>query len=353
MSLWNKILLVLIGLASLAFFYTAARTLKTYQYWGDKVAELTRSLEAQKEKNFHLVNNDQEGDKGIRRLEADLQRLLTDRGRIWEKCEPQKVAVNGDVTVGTELSGSPNRISDKTVLYVFEDSEGQSGAYLGEFKASDPTDNKVVLTPTMTPTLRELNRLKASKGPWTLYELMPADRHYAFAGLSDEDKKALFPASVPPDVVAEYLRDGQPAKPDDPKDCQVDGKYVRRLQDYKEIFRSQYMDRTLFNDVCEALDRDIAYMSDAKDDAHRQVQFAQQYQAVLTTDKAVAEKERQAAGLHRTWLEKQLAGMQAEVARLIKDNLLKAAEIAKLQLYAARQIDARTQTMAQSGAGNR
>jgi len=33
MSLWNKILLGLIFVASLGFFYTAARTLKTQKSW--------------------------------------------------------------------------------------------------------------------------------------------------------------------------------------------------------------------------------------------------------------------------------------------------------------------------------
>ena len=33
MSIWNKILIGLIFVASVAFFYMAARTLKTHQYW--------------------------------------------------------------------------------------------------------------------------------------------------------------------------------------------------------------------------------------------------------------------------------------------------------------------------------
>jgi hypothetical protein len=109
----------------------------------------------------------------------------------------------------------------------------------------------------------------------------------------------------------------------------------------------------LFADVTEALVRDKQYLDDAKNDADRQVQFAEQYVTVLRADMAVAVKEQRAAGGFRALLDQRLAAMQQIVAKLIKDNLEKAAEIAKLQLLAAERIDARTQTMAQSGAGNR
>ena len=35
MSIWNKVLVGLICVASLALFYLAARTLRTHQYWCD------------------------------------------------------------------------------------------------------------------------------------------------------------------------------------------------------------------------------------------------------------------------------------------------------------------------------
>ncbi|MGD0898885.1 MAG: hypothetical protein ABR915_13690 [Thermoguttaceae bacterium] len=352
MSLWNKILLWVIGLVALpVFFYMAARTLKTYHYWGNQVSLLTTQLKAQQEKNFHLVNDDEPGNKGIRRLEADLNRLLTNRGRIWKDCEPQKVSLNGEVAVGTEQAGSPNHISDKMVLYVFEGSDDQqSGSYLGEFKVTEVAENKVGLAPTAALTPRELKRLTGSKGPWTLFELMPADRHFAFADLSEDEKKALFPSNVvSPKVVSEYLRDGQPSKADDPEKCRRDGKYVRRLRDYKELFRSYRTDRTLFVDICEALVRDKQYIDDAKTDAERQVQFVEQYVAVLRTEKAQAIKARQAAGGFRALLEQRLAGIQDKVAALIKDNLTKAAEINQLQVAAAQRI----RTMEQTGARNR
>ncbi len=50
-------------------------------------------------------------------------------------------------------------------------------------------------------------------------------------------------------------------------------------------------------------------------------------------------------------LDKELAAVNAEIARLIETNKAMAGRIAKLQLEAARRIDERTRAMAQSGAG--
>ena len=73
---------------------------------------------------------------------------------------------------------------------------------------------------------------------------MPQDSHEIFAALSDAEKKALLPA----DSVAEYLKDGRPAAKDDPKECVVDGKYVRPLRDYDVLFRADQEKRILLTD---------------------------------------------------------------------------------------------------------
>ncbi|MGA2063825.1 MAG: hypothetical protein ABSG86_02600 [Thermoguttaceae bacterium] len=355
MSLWNKILLGLIFVASLGFFYTAARTLKTQKSWREYAQGLQHKLTAQLEENRKLLESDEAGNKGIRRLSTDLQRLLINRGRIWQKCEPQRAAANGQVAVGVEQAAGPGKITDKMVLYVFEEGDDQQPReYLGEFKVGEVAENKIGLAPTMALTGRELKRLTGSKGPWTLYELMPADRHLAFSDLPEDDRRALFSKDiVPKEVVEEYVRDGHAARADDPKQCQVDGKYVRPLRDYKELFRSYQTDHTLFVDVTAVLEHDQKYLNDAKDDADRQVQFAQQYVTSLKTEYGVAAKEQRAAGGFRALLEQRLAAIQDRVAKLIAGNQGIAAEITNLQVQAARWIDARTKTMAQSGAGNR
>ena len=138
MSIWNKVLLGFVGVASVVFFYTAARTLKTQKYWRELEKQFSEKLDALEKRNRELVDSDELEDKtlGIRRSEADLDRLLVNRGRVWEKCEPQKIDPRtGQVAVNTD-SANPNRISDKMILYVFEEGEGQKGGrYIGEFKA--------------------------------------------------------------------------------------------------------------------------------------------------------------------------------------------------------------------------
>jgi hypothetical protein len=355
MSLWNKILLGLVALASLGFLYMAARTLKTQKSWREYVRALDHQLAVKTEENRKLLTSDEEGNKGIRRLSTDLERLLIGRGRVWQKCEPERVQPDGQARVGVEQAGGPGRISDQMVVYVFEEGDDQQPReYLGEFKVKDVAENKVGLVPAVTFSQRELKRLAGSKGPWTLYELMPADRHFAFAGLSEDDRRALFPKDVvPKEVVDEYVRDGQPAKADDPPQCQVDGKYVRPLRDYKELFRSYQTDQTLFADVTESLTRDKQYLEEAKNDADRQVAFAEKYVVALRADMAVAAKEQQEVGAERQRLADTLDRMRQLVTQLIGLNAGIYGEITRLQLLAAGQIDARTQTMVQSAAGNR
>ena len=349
MSVWNKVLVGLIFCASLVFFYTAARMVKTHKYWRELEQQFSDKLEALKEQDRKLVEADELEDKtfGIQRSQAELQRMLINRGRVWEKCEPQKVdAKTGQVSVNIDPA-TPN-LTGKMVVYVFEDPEGaKGGRYVGEFKVTDVGDHSVQLAPTESLLDSELKRVASSKGPWLIYELMPVDRHDVFADLSDEEKKGLLPEVS----VVEYLKDGQTAQAGDPKECVVDGKYQRRLRDYKEIFKTCRAERTLYVDMVAALQRDAQYLTEAYDDARKQVQFAEQEVAVLRSDKATALKEEKAVVQHRANLQAMLARLQEIVAQRIKDNLALAASIAKIQLDAAQRIDERTRTMAQAGAG--
>ncbi|MGA2617165.1 MAG: hypothetical protein ABSF26_06100 [Thermoguttaceae bacterium] len=353
MSIWNKILLWFIGVAAAVCFYTSARTLKTYQHWCTKAIDFQTKLEALQKTNQDLLEADKDrpladGSMGVRALKAELTLLLLNRGRIWDKCDLQKVDPRtGDVALNTD-AGTPNRISVNTILYAFEDWDDKSpGQYVGEFKATAVADNKVQLAPTLNLTERDLKRLAGSKGPWSMYELMPVDRHTALASLSEEEKKARLPA----ESVAEYLKDGQPAAADDPPQRKEEGKYRRSLRDYKELFRASHSERTLFVDRFEALTRDVKYLADSKTDSLEQTQFAQRELGSVQTELALARKEQKEVADHMAVLEHLLQGLQQIVAERIRGNLAIAREIAKVQLDAARLIDERTRTMAQFGPG--
>ena len=342
MSIWNKILVGLVVFASLGFFYTAARALKTLEYWETSAHNF--------EKKLAEVGGKIEADKtAIDQARMDIHRLLVNRGRIWQKCVPDRAdGATGSVSVNID-SSAPHRISDKMLLYVFEDGEGaKQGAYIGEFLVTQVADTKVQLTPAAKLSAAELTRLTGSKGPWSLYELMPVDRYDAFAGLSEDELKAMLPA----ESVAEYAKEVERQKllADKTADKTKLGE-ARKLRDYKTLFRSCQTARTLFADTMAALMRDLEYLQGAVSSAQNQVKLAEQEVAKLEVADKAANKEKDKVVEHRTVLEAKLKGVQQFVTQKIKENLVFAAEIAKIQLNAAERIDERTHTMAQAGAG--
>ncbi len=55
MGIWNKVLVGLIGVASLVLFYLAARTMKTHQYWRELAAKYEQRIEQLERANQALV----------------------------------------------------------------------------------------------------------------------------------------------------------------------------------------------------------------------------------------------------------------------------------------------------------
>ena len=128
---------------------------------------------------------------------------------------------------------------------------------------------------------------------------MPQDSHEIFAALSDAEKKALLPA----DSVAEYLKDGQPAAKDDPKECVVDGKYVRPLRDYDVLFRADQEKRILLTDSIDAATRDKKLAQEA-------LALAQKQADACTRDIAAAKEELDEVAAQRELVADYLAKFQ-------------------------------------------
>ena len=163
---------------------------------------------------------------GIRQVRLELHKLLLGRRRVWFGCEPKmpiKIGRNdgtAEITLTIEKP-APSGIARKTVLYAFQEADVQKkGAYLGEFvvKSASEKDKQVTLIPTDKLTPREIDRLEKAKDSWILYDILPSDNHEIFAGMSDAQKKALLPM-LSPASLQEYLKDGQPAAKDDPKEA--------------------------------------------------------------------------------------------------------------------------------------
>ena len=251
MSIWNKILLTLIFFASLAFFYAAARMVRTYQYWAGQTDKFEQALTDRNGQIVSLRTADHEhplpdDSIGVLQLRIDLGRVLANRGRVWTKWEKQKAGPDPqkagilDVTIATDES-VPSAFTKNMLVYAFEEGDDQPpGKYLGEFRVVEISERQIVLAST-TPLVKSdnpelkvkllANNVLESRGPWVLYELMPTDEHEAFTNLTEDDKKW-----VPDD----FSKDGQ-AGADDKR-------YVRTLRDYLGIFRDCETYRTLFAD---------------------------------------------------------------------------------------------------------
>ena len=174
MSIWNKVLVGLILVASLGFFYLAMRALKTHQYWRTLAAAAEAKIDTLKQENQELRDGKGEGESyepGIEQLRIQLHKMLIDRGRVWYNCEPEPNPQTGQVAVTTDLP-DPHGIGDKTILYVFEEAEvdssnpAESRQYIGEFRVTGVEGKQVALAPSMRirPDSRQFKRLVAIRG---------------------------------------------------------------------------------------------------------------------------------------------------------------------------------------------
>ena len=389
MSIWNKILIGFIFVASVAFFYLAARALKTHQHWRDIALKLEQSLGDENKLQQTLLGNSVEQQSGedstlgIRQATLEVHKLLIDRGRVWYGCRPQQVdPASGAASVMTELPHPP-QIKVQTVLFVFDEVDVQNGGrYLGEFTVSavgGDGDSQIELQPTRKMTPQECTRLAQSQAgaesSWTLCEIMPQDNHEIFEELDEEERRAMLPAAT----VEEYLSDGQRMTTDevarqglqgevlsvdangelvrDARQVPVqvedgEGKYVRKLRDYEVLFNTYHAQWSELTDLLEASARDKAYIEAALENANQQKQFRQTEVDDLKVELAKIERERDAVAAHLGALEGRMAAMRTAIAAMIKDNREKAGEIARIQLEATRRIDERTRRMAQAEAGN-
>lgn len=363
MCIWNKILVGLISVASIVFFYMAARALQTETYWSGTAQKFERRIKQVNKESQELAEGAQE-QPGIRQIRMDLHKLLLDRRRMWSKCDPKvKLSADGataEVTVavdqtigrGEKVQSVPHGIVKGLVVYAFEKADIQDkGQYIGEFTVSNTGEKQVTLVPTSKLSPHALDKLKKTNNrPWVLYEILPRDNHEIFASLTDAEKKALLP-TLPPESLQEYLKDGKPAEKNDPADRVVNGKFVRPVIDYGVVFTSERDQRILLVDSIEAVAKDMQLVQAALVEARAQEEACKRNIDSTEEELKKMTQERDVVGTLHQKLEKSLDAVQKYITRLTETNQAMAGQIAKFQLEAARRIDERTRTMAQSGAG--
>ncbi|MHB1037295.1 MAG: hypothetical protein ACYC35_23300 [Pirellulales bacterium] len=362
MSIWSKVLIGLIMVAALGFFYMAASTLQIQRAWREEVRKYENALATIRKQNRDLKEGAEAADAaamGIRQTEMELHKVLIDRGRVWYGCKPERAAdvKTGEVKVAVNLP-NPHRIKDKTVLYVFEEKAREAGgAYLGEFQAKAVADKQVTLEPVTTTTAdgklvvgmtgRELKRLAASTGTWTIYEVMPIDSHEIFTGLDDAKLKAMVPAASYP----EYAKDGKPAGANDPAERVVeiqaaDGSkskvYQRQLTDYGILFDELQRQRAIKLDEIDATTKDNQRIAAAKADVDQEGQYLQAQIAKSNKELAWNKHEVTSVKEYRLALETELGKVQAAMKQTYAANKAVADELAAIQWKATQEINART-----------
>jgi hypothetical protein len=309
MSIWNKVLVGLIIVVGLAAYFFAARTLRARYYWGESAKLYGDKLEeVAKEKQVLVEGNAAEGKPGIRQLKYEVEAMVVGRGRVWRNSQP-KVGQNGEAIVVTQLA-APHKDAVKTQLFVFEEPSGQeTGAYLGEFTVTAVAGQQWQLQPVRPMTPAELARLQQSRGPWSLYEVMPGEPFETSAAAQPNPAPAV---------------------------------------DYHVLFTDFYRQRAELQDLT-TVTTDDAQSVEASDAAARQYVDLLQKDIASTKDELKAmQAEVAVVAKHFDALKAKLAEIEDAVKRTELANRAAASELARLQLEASRRIDERTSKVAQA-----
>jgi len=305
MSTWNKVLVGLVIVVALAYWYFAAVALKARSYWGQAVQKHQEAIAAAIRQQELLMEGEGEGKPGIRQLAQEVHRLVIGRGRVWRGSMPKLVkAETGEATVVTQLP-APHRDSLKAQVFVFQEPTAQSPAvYLGEFSVAAVAGQQWQLQPVRPMTDEERDRMRRSRGPWSLYEVMPGE-------------------------------------PLDADAAEVD--YLVLLNDY-------YRQRAYLDDLIAATNTDADAVERAEASARQGVDLLQKDIAATKAEIQAMQEEYGLVAKHQAALEAKLAELQDAIQKTEQANRAAASELARLQLEAIRRIDARTSKIAQVGA---
>jgi hypothetical protein len=206
--------------------------------------------------------------------------------------------------------------------------------YLGRFRVTQASGQTATLQPSLPMDDYERGRLAASRGPWIMYDTMPADRYEVFAGMSEQELRQ----KLPPGSVEEYIRHGKEPGPDDPELRQAGfdeaGKrlppdqlgeaarreYHRRLRDYALEFDALSQRRVNLLVSIEAGQKDLERLQSALASANELKAFREDVNAKLNTDLAGLAKEREAIDRHLAQVKQQLARGEQLLADALRRN---------------------------------
>ena len=339
MNIWNKVLLGLIIVVLLPLAYFSMVALKTHQHWRS-TAKKYEALVPVLEKKIETIkygDPTKEGkDECLQSVRIELYKYLVNRGRIWRHCVFES-RNESTILVDAKIPQKEHGIAVGTILVAFDETSiPEGGCYLGEFKVTAVNDSQIQLEPTMRLPQKSIDRILACENIkdkpvlWTLCSTMTTDMNGVFAGMKEDDLRAILPEKV----VEEYLTDGK----DDT---------VRKLRDYHILFKELDRQETMLLDEIDTATTHNKYMKGTLGDARQQQLFRQDERATLMAQLKEVSRERDASLAHLQTLKKEKQDQEAQIAQLIEDNQKTAEQIAEMQAKLLRQVDRRTAVAAQ------
>jgi hypothetical protein len=361
---WGYVLVVVgIFFSTLGYFILAAEVLRINAVLRKQVTELETKLATFEGQNAALekgsddagvinqlrnaevrIGEEQETLPSMAELEHQLLLAARERGRAWWNVAPVRVDAQG-VQISVERP-APAGIRPETVVVLFEageptlPAEGQPPGpqYLGEFRVTAAAAQTATLQPVLPLDDFERQRLAAaaSRGPWIMYDVMPADRYKIFAGMTEEELRQ----KLPPQSVEEYIRHGkEPAEgedpfrianfdeagkripPDAPADAKIAKKeYQRRLRDYSVEFAELSRQRLVLSVGIAAGKKDLEQFQFALKSAQQLGAFREDEIKKLNSDLAGATNDQKAIEQHLAKLKQQLARGNQLLAETLQRN---------------------------------
>ena len=376
---WGYMILVeAVFLAAVGFFILAAETLRinaalrnNVNTLEKQVAEATADVDGLRNgtKDATVLNRLRNGEpaakipeeaestESLTQMDHELLIATRRRGRVWRGVTPAGFNAQTGVVQATVPAPTPAGINKDTVVYLFDDGPPQPPArngvpqgpqFLGEFNVTNSAPQQVSLSPVQpwAPNDFETRRLAASRGPWIMYEIMPADSYEIYAGMTDDQLKQ----SLPPQSVNEFLRHGKDATndddpwrkvgvdadgnvlPPDQADKAVKTIYRRRLRDYATELEELGRRRVQTIAAIEATKKDIEQLKAAEEVGQKLTAFRTEEKQRLGKDLDGVMKEVAAVKKHLADLQGLLARAQQMTKDLMARNRQMAAELASRQV---------------------
>jgi hypothetical protein len=346
---WGYVLVVVgIFFSTLGYFILAAEVLRINAVLRKQVNDLESRLVTFETQNDALekgsddatiinqlrsaevrIKDDQESIPSLAQLEHELLLAARERGRVWWNVTPVRVDAQGvQISVERPVPAGIKPEDGETVVALFEVGEpalpegGQprGAQYLGQFRVTAASGQTATLQPVLPLDDFERQRLAGSRGPWIMYDTMPADRYKILAGMTEEELRQ----KMPPQSVEEYVRHGKEARTDDdplrvagfdetgkrlPPDAIATAAkklYQRRLRDYSIEFDELARRRLVLAVDIEAGKKDLERLQAALTSAQQLQVFREDEIKKLQVDLAGATKDQQAIEQHLAKLKQQL-----------------------------------------------